>query len=373
MLHIDLPTQAEIAALVGLRAQPSVSIYLRTTPLTQDAQADRVELKNLLREASRQIEALEDGKRLAQPIVEAVEDLIDDDDFWAHQANSLAVFVTAEQISTFRLPNHLESTVQVADRFHVKPLLRAVTFPHSAYVLVLAEGGVRLVELSPNLPPNPVRVPDLPRDAADAVGKASINDRAPIRRIQGSEGKKVRLAQYARVIDRRLRAVLAGHERPLILAGADPLASIFRRLNSYPHLASEGISGNAERLGDTELAKEARAILDRIHAERLATVVATFATRRDQGRATTDVSQTARAATFGAIDTLIVDMDEVIPGRVDEADGSVELADEASASSYGVVDEIVGRAFESGARVMAARREDIPEQASLAAILRYPI
>ena len=36
MLHIDLPTHADIEALAAYRGAPAVSIYLRTTPVTQD-------------------------------------------------------------------------------------------------------------------------------------------------------------------------------------------------------------------------------------------------------------------------------------------------------------------------------------------------
>ena len=79
MLHIDLPSRAEIEALAAHRAQPTVSIYLRTTPVTQDAQIDRIELKNLLREAVEQMEAADTPKRSVWPIEEAVQGLIDDD------------------------------------------------------------------------------------------------------------------------------------------------------------------------------------------------------------------------------------------------------------------------------------------------------
>ena len=48
MLHIDLPSRSEIESLVAFRGSPAVSLYLPTTPLTQDAQADRIALKNLL-------------------------------------------------------------------------------------------------------------------------------------------------------------------------------------------------------------------------------------------------------------------------------------------------------------------------------------
>jgi hypothetical protein len=68
---------------------------------------------------------------------ESLDDLADDDEFWAEQAHSLAVFATPELLRTYRLPNRLENAVEVADRFYVKPLLRAVTFPQAGFVLAL--------------------------------------------------------------------------------------------------------------------------------------------------------------------------------------------------------------------------------------------
>jgi hypothetical protein len=68
-----------------------------------------------------------------------------------------------------------------------------------------------------------------------------------------------------------------------------------------------------------------------------------------------------------------MDIDEVIPGKVDETDGSVTFADRASADNYGVVDEIAGRVIMSGGRVLGVRKADIPGGQSLAAILRYPV
>ena len=49
----------------------------------------------------------------------------------------------------------------------------------------------------------------MPKETAvSAAGKASIKDRSPSGRIQGSEGMKVRLAQYARKVDQALRDLL---------------------------------------------------------------------------------------------------------------------------------------------------------------------
>ena len=48
------------------------------------------------------------------------------------------------------------------------------------------------------------------------------------------------------------------------------------------------------------------------------------------------------------------------------------FADRPGRDSYGVVDEIAGRALVAGARVLGVRKPDIPDGASLAAVLRYP-
>jgi hypothetical protein len=114
-------------------------------------------------------------------------------------------------------------------------------------------------------------------------------------------------------------------------------------------------------------------VLDGIHAERIRALAALFAARGNQGRATTDVAMAARAATFGAIDTLIVDMDAVVDGTIDETDGSVTFADAPGADSYGVIDEIARRALGSSATIVAVRAADIPGGGALAAILRYAL
>jgi hypothetical protein len=369
-LHTDIPTRSEVERLLASRAEPCVSIYLETSPLPQDAQAGRIELKNLAAEAAQQLQNAD--RRTVADIEEALDELVDDEEFWTEQANSLAVFAAPGSVSTYRLPNRLTSAVEVADRFYVKPLLRAVTFPQAGFVLALAAGSVRLVEITRDGPSFTVHVPGLPTDAASAAGKASIADRSPVARIQGREGQKVRLRQYARKVDQALRSVLTGLELPLILAATEPLESIYRSVNSYPHLVEPAIAGSPEGASDAELASAARAVLDEVYERELTSIRELYALRFQQDRASGDVATVARAATIGAVDTLIVDIDEKVPGYVDDDTGAIELAAD-DASSYGVVDEIAKRALLAGGRVLAVRREDVPGEGAVAAILRYAL
>ncbi len=371
-LHTDIPTRAEIERLITTRDPSCVSIYVPTTPITQDAQADRIALKNLAAAAIEQMQAAGAERDAVANVDELLAALVDDDEFWVEQARSLAVFASSVGLRTFRLPNRLAGEVEVADRFYVKPLLRAVTFPHAAFVLALSAGAVRLVEVTREGPPLTVEVRGLPSDAAAAAGKVSIADRSPTGRLQGSEGQKVRLRQYSRKVDHALRSVLTGLDLPLVLATTEPLDAIYRSVNSYPHLLETAIRGNPEQSSNEELAVAARTVLDGVYEREVSAIRDRFARCSSDGRASADVATVARAAIYGAVDTLLVDIDEKVPGRVDEQTGAVTVGDD-DASTYGVIDEIAGRVLLCGGRVLAVRKPDVPGDGPLAAILRYAL
>jgi hypothetical protein len=373
MFHVDIPTLADIATLAAVRADGCVSIYVETTPVTQEIGSRRIAYGNLVRDAMAQLADAGFDKRAAARLAEALDDLGEDDAFWAEQAVSLAVLATPDSLRAFRLANRLTAMAQVSDRFHLKPLLRAATFPQDAVVLALSENAVRLVEVTADLPPREIRVPGMPGDAASHAGKASLNDRSPMGRVTGSEGKNLRLRQYARAVDAALRPVLAGRSAPLILAATNPIADIFRGLCSAPGLLPEGIDVSPDRTPDHELAASARPALDAAHARATAAFRDLYAARAAQGRATSDIAQAAHAATMGAVSDLMVDIDVVVPGLVDPETGAVTFADSESAATYGVVDEIAARALAAGARVLAVRAADMPAATPVAAVLRYAV
>jgi hypothetical protein len=373
VLYVDIPTLPEFRALAEARADACVSLYLPTSPLPQESGAHRTVFTNLATEALGELEGAGFDKRRLALLRDELSELGEDEEFWRFQAHSLAALATPDGLRTFRLPNRLTALVEVSDRFYLKPLLRAITFPHEAFVLALSENGVRLVEAFADLPAQPVRIADLPQSAADAVRQATLNERSPRGRIQGSEGQKVRLVQYCRQVDTALRPVLAGRDTPLILAAVEPLASIFRSVTAYPALAEEVIAGNPDRTSDADLAAAARPILDGIYARDVAEMRALYERRREQGRATSDLADAARAATFGAVEQLLVDIDAMVPGTVDETDGRITLGAGQPEQTYGVVDEIARRALLTGARVLGVRAADLPAGAPLAATLRYTL
>lgn len=373
MEYKDIPTKADIEGIAALREPGCVSIYLPTGTTPPEADRARIELKNHLSQAVRALEAL----GVAKPRIAAVqaegELILDDRDFWRYQSRSLAVFLDGEVAQTFRLPNRLNSVCEVADRFYVKPLLRAVTFPQSALILALAQNSVRLIRIAAEAPATLVDVDGMPQDVAAAAGLTSISGRSPDGRIQGSEGQKVRMLEYVQAIDRALHPLLANSTEPLILAAAEPLTGIFRGASSYPHLVDETIGGNPEEKTEEELSTAARGVLDALYARKTEALKDDFEARIAAGTALVDLSDIARAATFGAVEALVFDIDRRVPGTVDDESGAISLAPDDAPGHYGVVDEIIRRSLASKAKVYAVRAEDVPGGGALAAAVRFPV
>jgi hypothetical protein len=359
--------------------------------LAQDVRANRIAFRDIAREALSQLREAGAEKEKIAVFAERFDHLAGDDHdvqdegkirkrqrakpdeielFWHQQANGLAVLATTRMIRTFRLPQSPKPLAEVADRLHLTPLIRAMTSPHDIFVLALAEESVRLIHAFANYPPVRLQIPDLPKNAEEATRRPSIHVRAPRRRLQNLEGEKVLLHKYVAKVAQAIQGALAGLNTPLVLAAAEPIASIFRSVNAYPRLADEVIEGNPDLVTDAQLEDAAIPILDHIYSRELKAAVALYDELKPE-RATTDISYAAHAATAGAIDQLLVDLDAVVPGLVSDIDGSVTYSASDDAETYSVVDEVARRALFTGARVMGARSEELPDRAPLAAILRY--
>ncbi|MEO6944474.1 MAG: hypothetical protein ABI053_07165 [Lacisediminihabitans sp.] len=370
MLYVDIPTSSDLLALTEQRGAQSVSLYLPTSPIRAEAEASRIELKNLAREAAILLRKQGASAEQIASIDTHLDALVDDSEFWRYQAHSLAIFVTPDHIRHYQLASGLDRQVHVSDRFQLAQLLRAVTFPNAGYVLLLTEGEARVVEVSAETPATTLTIPELP-ETSEPYKTQPLADRLPRLRAQGTLGDASAQRQFARRVNSLVRDHLRGSGLPLVLAASEPMSSIYRTMNTYPRLADDVISATPA-MSDSELAEKSRPVFDKLYASELAEWRRVFDDLDSAGRATTDVASAARAATFGAVHSLLIDITRTVPGTV-AADGTVSFADSVSADNYDVLGEIAARVIQSNGNVLAVRSEDIPRGASLAAVLRYAV
>jgi hypothetical protein len=391
MLHIDIPDLQEFKAIATARGGTFVSLYLPTSPLNPEA--NRIAFEDLAKDALSQlressmrkgeVDWLEgkfralSGHALNSPDdtkhrLRSGDPLASVTAFWKSQAHGLGVLAEprAQSLHTYRLPIRTKLLAEVADRFHISPLIRTITSPLEIFVLAVSKSGARLIHAVVNMPPERIPLPHLSEDPAEVLDRPSIHVRVARGRLQNLEGEKTFELHYTREVDRSVRAALAGRATPMVLAATEPMATIFRRVNTYSHLVEEVIEGSPDHRSDGQLADAALPILDRLYRDEVKRFLSLYDELKPH-RATSDVSHAAHAATAAAVDRLVVDLDRVIPGLVSDIDGSVTYSVSDDAEAYSVLDEVARRALCTDARVLCARSEELPEGAALAAILRY--
>ena len=368
MFHVDIPTTRDIASLFGLRSEACVSIYLKTTPVTHEIEASKIEFSNLIRQAISELETQGLDKRTVWEIQDVLDEVQQDDILWRYQAHTLAVFATPDSVRTFRLANLIDSRVEVSDRFNIKPLLRSTTFDQSAYVIAVSENGMRLIEIFADLPPEEIKDPNFPEHLYSEVTRRSRKDVKA-----GDEDLKRAITKYSRLIDAAIAPLLKHSDIPVIVMAAQPIASIFHNLCTAKNLLPQIISCSPDRIPLHEIAAAAREVLQGHYASKIEELHELYEARFQKRRATDKLEEVARAATIGSVETLYIDIDSEAIGTIDESTGAVNYHPAEGTIQYNLVGEITRRAFSSGAHVIALRRADIPRGVEVAATLRFPI
>lgn len=370
-MRLTLPTSHALSELTKHRDDASVSIYLPSSPLPDRTEAVQIAFKDAVAQAEKQLAAAGVSSEDARGVTRQLLELDSDREFWQHQGRAIAVFAGPEMLRTFRIANALESQVAVGDRFDLGPLMRSVSFANSGFVVSVSEGEVKLLELSSDGPPLEVPL-DLPAELGSVFERADNQGQSDPPRAEGATGQRIEQQRYCRLVQDAVIAAINGSTLPMILCASRDLEPAYRAINSYQGLLERGIDAHPDSLTSSDIDLRARTILDEHYATELAAWRETFGSRRSNGLATGQLSEVARAATAGAVDELLFDLNSTVEGSIDDS-GVVHTADTPGPTSYNIVDEIAVRVLRSGGTVRAVRSDDLPDETPVAATLRFPL
>src|SRR6266542_3532264 len=140
---MDVLKRTDLQQLVETNGKWHVSIYMPTHRAGNDRQQDPIRLRNLLAQAEKTL--LDYGVRRAdvQKMMRPAEDLLIDHDFWQHQSEGLAIFISQAATPIYRLPESFEEEVVVGNSFYVPPLLPLLNGNGNFYILLLGLSQTR--------------------------------------------------------------------------------------------------------------------------------------------------------------------------------------------------------------------------------------
>ena len=382
---MDIMTLNELKPLAERHDEPCVSIYMPTHRIWSESPQDSIRFRNLLKKAEDLIAEVYPDDHYAPEVLEHARELIEDEEFWRHQSDGLAVFLSPDFFETFRVARSFSEQVKVGPRFHVKPLVPVFTGDGRFYVLAVSQNKVRLLEGS-RTGVEEIHPDGLPENLADALGHeyssrhlqyhtgaaGGPGQRNAVFHGQESEGyNKNMIKRYFHHIDNGLRRTIGGEQVPLVVACVDYLMAIYEESNSYPYLLEEGIKGNPDDLKPAELQKRAWQIVEPWYQKKKEKALARYEQLAGTGKTETGIEAILPDAYFGRVDTLFVATGEQVSGEFLPNTGEVTLDGSPVDGKEDLLNTATVHTLLNGGLVFAQPKDEMPGGGVCAAIYRY--
>jgi hypothetical protein len=375
----------ELKPLLTDQARPCLSLYLTTHRAFPENQQDPIRYKNLLKELEESLLRRYSPSE-ADNLLEPFRALADDTQAWNHNSEGLAVLGAPGIFRTIKLDRPVADLAIAANSFHIKPLLRTQRSSERYQVLSLNRGEIRLFEGDGVNLEEVVLATGVPRTLTEALGSEHTEPHQTVSSYGGtalgsnmrhSHGSKkdeidIDTERFFRVVD---RAILQHHSRPsglpLILATLTQHQTPFRRISHNPFLLENGIEMDAHLLTLDQLKERAWAVVKPEFDSRVRKLVEQFEQARAKGLGTDDLKQVAHAAAESRVESLLVEAERTIPGRLNPETGSISLKPAEDPQIDDLLDDLAELVLNRGGQVRVLSSEDMPTSTGVAATFRY--
>lgn len=380
LLEHDYPS-----LLLGKQQPPCLSLYQPTHRQHPDNQQDPIRFRNLIKTLGAAL-GQRNRMRDMQALVAPLQALADDHGFWNHSLEGLAVLRSPAMFRVYRLQRPVPELAIVADSFHTKPLLRILQSADRYQILALNRHQARLFEGNRDALAEIELAPGVPRAITDVVVKDSKN-RERANRVYGpaAPGGTTRhgtdvvqdaldndTARFFRAVD---RAVITHHSQrsrlPLLLAALPEHHHLFHRISRNPFLLDAALDVHPDNLSIDELREAAWQLIRPSYLARLASLTDAFHAASARETASDDLAQVAQAALAGRVATVLIDADQVLPGRVDPQTGAITRTAVAEPGGDDLLDDVGELVLRTGGEAVIVPAERMPTRTGLAAIYRY--
>lgn len=361
-----------------------VSIYLPTYRAGK-VEEDRLRLKNALNEARDKLAHTGMNEKEARRYLESGYELLEDQDFFPHLSDGLALFFGADTFEKFILPITFNSFVYLGEQFFLRPLIPLVSkSPYRFFILALSQNEVRFFEAD-QYSITPVIIEDLvPKDRAEALGYDDT-DRSSLQHHPGAgnadaifhghgmgkDQPEKEIAEYFRKVDDGLMQMLHDEDAPMILALVDYLAPIYREVTQYDHVVDFHVSGNPENNDPVLLHEKAWARM-KTYFDRREAQERKFDELLAYQKASNDIKDILIGARDGRVEQLFIDKDEHLWGTIQTAENTVALHDDPKPGDVELLEWAARQTYFNGGTVFQYAQEALPDSRThVNAIYRY--
>ncbi len=369
--------KATLKSLRESKANPAVSIFVKTHREHPANEQDPIALKNQLKVAEDRLHK-EYDKNTATTILahihKATEDLNHN-----YNLDTLAIFASTDDVQLIRMPLDTKERVVISDSFATRDLVRDMASAVHFYAVVLTGDVARLIEAS-----NDRVVMEFDKDSdkqnnmenipfpIDNNGLYKTSDGGSDRSA-GNESSH--LKEYFNQVDKSVQELWGEHKMPLVVIGDIKNVGYYKEVCDRPENIIATVT-NVTRLDDGS----AQHIIDGVQEaiEQYRSSLHTEAMGQiDKARGAnmlrTDLQEVYQGAFQGAGETLYVRRWYIKPAKIDEKAQTLTVVDDATGE--GVTDDAIGVIIEhvihNGGDVIFLPEEIMGADQPIALVTRY--
>ena len=382
-------SRSDIEGLVGKQNGLCLSIFLPTHRVGQQVLngGDATMLKNRIRQARELLARHEATEAEANELLKPAEELLEDGNFWRHQTEGLAIFISKGFSRHFQLTFPVEENVYVLDHFYVTPVLPAISMQGKFYVLVLDRNKVEFLDANKERI-RPINIAEFMPDTMNKALPFDVkghdqdfhNSTATVNgtNIVHGSGSNKSDEQYERTrewlleVDNGLQKILHNQQVPVVLAGVDHVCSIFRDVTKYKHLAEGNLHINGDNHNHGKLHEEGLKLVELLLREDETTQMERYQNVKGTGITAETVEEVAAMAVQGRVQTLFITMGQPVWGVYNPDLAQVEVHQEYHKGDADLINlAAIKTLTQSGNVFVHQNGTTAQDSASVKALLRY--
>ncbi|MEZ0484839.1 baeRF7 domain-containing protein [Fibrella aquatica] len=377
--------------LAGKTHEQSISIFIPTHQRGKEVneRQDTIAFKNHLQTIRLALEAKSLRSNDVDDLMQPLEALLADADFWHHQQQGLAVFRSPDYFGVFHSPLPLPDESRLDTRFQVRPLLPfAQPFPYY-YLLQLSKNGIKLHRANA-FSMAEVDTTGVVTSGLDEVtmfydfeeelqGRSTGQGGASTMYTSDDSNREQKekdhlLADYFRKINEGVAEQIGTQHVPLMLASVAYYQPIYRQVNTYPHLLEEGITGNFDHIQPSEMHRMANELLgdtlDQVRQQR----ITQYQNSSGGDLISHDVRHLLESGVTGRIEVLFMRADAELWGHFDQETLTATIHDEYQEGDESLLEKIALLTLKYGGEVYVLDDVDFLGQeapVNVAALYRF--
>ncbi len=371
-------------AMIFEEEGPFVSLYQSTHRDSKGNKQDVTLFKNLIRDVEASLKQKYSKKDISS-IMEMFQQIEEDKNIWNYSLEGMAVLANLNKCIIYRLDETVENLAIVADSLHIKPLLKIFQSVEKYQLLGLSgtefnlyEGnkyGIKKIKIMQGVPTTLEEVlgnqhtePSTNHSKFAGTGAGAV----PFGYGTKDNELEKDLEKFFRYVD---KYVLENHSKtsklPLVLVSLKEHHSEFMKITNNPYLMKEGIKGAYNAFTMDELKVKVWELVEPIYSAKNKSLAEKYSNAKANDLGSDDLLKVALAAVENRVETLFLEAEKIIPGKVDLQTGTVRLGDLEKPDTDDVLDDLAEFVMKKKGKVVVLPKEIMPSTTGIAAIYRY--